>query len=235
MFERSAAPGQHVAASIRLATDTWNATAEGWFDGTVHSVDRRIATGRALRHQAHAAGFEYAATVMEMDRQLGQLASLREQFDATEAPVHQAATPGIDVTQKFGQWAQQHNVAEPTHRHVSIFANNFTLPLNDVQTLHAAIDQGKFVSPQVREAVHLAARDFVRQMDDDVLPREEIVFRAHRHASNQVWNLPKEAGDKWVGAFTDAVVALAARRPRTASAPAPPTTVVDYPDFMLTM
>ncbi len=99
---KSAAPGrQKTSESFAAAMQDWRGTSDNWFDGSVHSVDRRLSRCAKLIDVASKAvgsgETKYLASIQELSADRTAIASLREDLltgDSGREPVGVSRSPG---------------------------------------------------------------------------------------------------------------------------------------------
>lgn len=68
---------QRTASTLRTATDLWRNSCGSWFDGTLPSVDARLARCDQLLHQLRQAGISQHAAAVELTGDRDVLVNLR--------------------------------------------------------------------------------------------------------------------------------------------------------------
>lgn len=84
--------------------------------------------------------------------------------------------------------------------------------------------------PKIGRILDAEARTFLAEQNVD--DREELLFRAHRHAATLTSTWSPEASQRTAAAFTERVASLIPSRPRVASAQ-PVTEIADFDDQLL--
>lgn len=211
----------------------WHREANQWFDGTLSSVDRRLAMcNTLLAHSREAVGKEGAsrqhlAAISDLQVAQSHLQGLREDLltasQNKESAEHRVEdfrgpiTPGDDA-----------GIARNPYT-----GDTETGRFNGDPEGHGHWDQNDrthFLSHTDKRYVALEGASFYRANVD--VDRDELLIRAQNHAEVQTSTLPVSRSKDITAAFVQKVAQLYRPAPRVASAP---RRVPDGPDELIFM
>jgi len=196
------------------AAKQFQAGADVWFDGTVESVDRRLADCRHLMHAVKTAVADrgptpsYLAAIVDLETAQGHLQGLRHDLVTAAADRHESwGDPyRLDAEELF--MAEPRNAREPEKAR------------QESDDHHAALQ------PTDRRWVDLQAASFAR---DHQTSLDELKIRAANYAQERTGILPRRRSEAITAAFVAKVASLHRPPPRTASVPV----FQDFPDEMM--
>lgn len=229
MFTDSSARSHQVTASrLRTSYQAYTANADSWFDGTVASVDTRLARSTKLLHAArtaagtHGLGRGYLTVVADLEADRTALTALRHDL-LTAASDREAGKHDTDPERPW-----KNTMADEPYFDLQETPEFAELALDgDYKGKHRAN-----LSPQGRRFVELEAAKFVAANTD--AGRDEIKIRARNFALLHASTRPRHEAEAVSRAFTARCLDLVSRRPAprvaAVAAPQPP---VDFDSALL--
>jgi hypothetical protein len=191
--------------------DNWNRTARTWFDGSVESVDRRLADCRRLL-QASRAAVAHEGLGGHTSQHLDRIASLE-------------ATEGVLIDQR-GSLLTAGNDRHHDEDLQTLMDEGYEGaeypghdPRNAAGTAHDKPERHlKVVSAADRRYVELEAAKFIREHTG--VPVDELKVRAANKARLETSTFSKNRSESITAAFVERVASLYRPVRRTAAAPA---------------
>jgi hypothetical protein len=231
------------AARQLTATTQYQANGENWFDGSLDSVDARLAVCDKLLHQARTAigvgGLGNPAAIeriasLETDRQ--GLSELRSDLLTASTWRHSNPTVGIGDSAGVTPGPTPGSIKEPNGPSFTP-ADNVTYQRGDSDSLlgsggisEAMGNLGQMLSSRDRRYVELEAHKILRA-NVNCRDVEELVERTRRIARVDTSTFSRARSKAVTAALTARVAQLAQRRqrPRTASRSPQPPAIEDFP------
>ena len=204
---RSAKLRESDLAEHRFAAhmDHWKWTADKWFDGTVASVDERIA---------------------KMDNVIRFARDVTSRLGSTGAGfLCGNALPNLEQSRRELAAVRDSLLNGFSDRQVSVPAGR--------RTASTQAEGGSLWDMEggLQRAIVLGSRDFVA--DQNTEDHDELILRAQRYAAEETSTLPIPMARQLAAAFVGAVEELIAKRPRKRQAARPITHYEDFSDSLL--
>jgi len=237
---RSASTRQSDLAMHRFAVqlDHWQRSAPTWFDGTIASVDERIAKldhlilharDTASRLGSTEAGRYCGVALPQLEHSRRELAAVRDSLLNGFSDRQAGARALADRRTTNRRYAQDNPIAPgtaapvpaPGVSGVDVATPGMPTPTTVPSTTTASL----------RRAIELGSRDFLAGQNTD--DRDELIIRAQRYAADETSTMPTEAAHRIAAAFVGRVEELIARRPRKRTAAAPVTHYEDFDDQLM--
>lgn len=218
--------------------DHWTRTADQWFDGTVESIENRLAsTDRVIafardvvaRLGSTSAGFLCVNALPNLEQSRRELAAARASLltGFSDRQAGGSALAGRRTAKRDDD--DDDNICD---------AKGCTNKLDDGEGYDGYCGEhadkrereGHYGS-RVQRAIILGSRDFLAEQNTD--DRGELLVRARRYAADQTSTLPASQARTIAAAFVRKVEELINRRPRTRQAAAPVTRYEDFDDQLM--
>jgi hypothetical protein len=231
--------------SFEQPLDKWHRTARTWFDGSVESVDSRLADCRKLLASSMAAvgsNWGSEASYPHIDR----IASLRDQQRVLEAQRESLLTAGNDRDagrhdfsdqhyQDVGSFIKEHGDPGEVHAKPKLL-RNWDGPRGAMEEDFGSPPQepGRHranLSPADRRYVELEAAKFVA--NNPGVDRDELVTRAAHKAQVETSTYSPARFRAVTAAFCQRVAQLHRPAPRQRTAAAPPSDCADEMIFVV--
>ena len=238
---RSASTRQSELAERRFHAhmDHWKWTADQWFDGTVASVDERIAKldnvilfarDVASRLGSTGAGFLCGNALPNLEHSRRELAAVRDSllngFSDRQAGARTPADRRTAKVAALDPGSDINDYSDPGWGTQGDYELGGGPSAGNIYALPSGPHAGS-----LQRAITLGSRDFLA--DQNTTDREELLIRARRYAADETSTLPTPVAHQVAAAFVGTVEELIARRPRIRQASRPVTAYEDFDDQLI--
>lgn len=213
---------ERTAAKVRELVSNWESSTDSWFDGSVESIDNRLAQCKkfanvcreaTMRLMNHRDGIRYAAITTDLDIDRRSLEAMRR--DLLTA-----------ATDRKG-WSEVSEHEEPP---ICECGRHYVAPGFSHEDWEKLMASGG--RHQANRWIELEARSFLADNEDAADDISELRTRAAHYAQLKTSALSPDVSRAVVARFVDKVGALGKRLPRR-TASVQPTALQDFPSELI--